>query len=114
MIARIITKLMCLAIGGAAGWAVFTNMGELFTSWVPPVAAVVAFGLVSALLYFPLARPVAEIIVDKLSVLMHRGSNIRAGTGLDSIPEKAPVNCSICGGPGGPICPICNKEMEHK
>lgn len=114
MKSRVIAKLLCLAIGAAVGWAIFINLSELFAGWIPPAATVIAFVLVFVLLYFPLVRPVAEVIADRLSVLAHRGRNIRAGSGLDSIPEAKRIPCSICGGPGGPICNSCNKEMEKR
>ncbi len=111
---RNIAKLICLIMGGAAGWFVLVGLAELSKGWLPPVGGLVVMAIVFAALYFPLARPIADVISDRLSVATHRGRHIRSGTGLDSIPDapKAPT-CSICGGPGGPICNDCNREMER-
>ncbi len=109
---RHLAKLVCLIVAGVAGWFILTGFAELFDGWIPPVAAVFCFTLVYSLLYFPLARPIADIISDRLSVMTHRGRHIRTGSGLDEIPTAPkPVYCSICGGPNGPICPKCNSKM---
>ncbi|MCP4606234.1 MAG: hypothetical protein GY847_37950 [Proteobacteria bacterium] len=109
---RHFAKLVCLVVGGAAGWAVLINLAELFSGWIPPVAAGAVMALVFMLLYFPLVRPVTDIITDRLYVMTHRGRHIRTGSGLNEIPEpsKQPT-CSICGGPDGPICTECDKKM---
>ena len=101
---RHIAKLICFAAAGAAGWYVLVALAELWKGWIPPAGGLGTMVVVYLALYFPLARPIADIIADRFAVLAHRGRHIRSGTGLDSIPDAPkPLSCSICGGPGGPI-----------
>ena len=91
----------------------FVNLRELFDLWIPVVVALLVLLVVYSLLYFPLARHLAEAVSDRMSVVLHRGRHIRVGSGLDSIPDAAkPLNCAVCGGPGGPICPECDKKIS--
>jgi hypothetical protein len=109
---RHLAKLACLAVGAAAGWAVLVSLNDVFTGWVPPVGGVLVMAITFILLYFPLARPIADYVTDRVSVITHRGKHIRAGSGLDHIPEaRKQLTCSLCGGPGGPICPRCSAQM---
>ncbi len=109
---RHFAKLICLVIGGAAGWYVLIELASIFSGWIPPAAGAAVMTFVFSMFYFPLARPIADIIADRLTVAAHRGRHIRVGSGLDDIPEaeKQPT-CSICGDPNGPICPACNEKM---
>ena len=113
-ILRLSAQLFCLSVGAGAGYFVFLNMKGVFdggTSWA---SAAGAFFLVFLILYFPLFRPIADAISDRLSVAVHRGRHIRSGSGLDELPERpSAVRCSICGEDGGPICPSCAAEMER-
>ncbi len=110
---RHFAKIICLIIAGAASWYVLIGVAEVVKGWIPPVTALAALVIIYALLYFPLARPIADIISDRLSVMTHRGRHIRTGSGLDEIPDApGPVSCSICGGPGGPICGSCDSKMS--
>ncbi len=111
---RNLAKLVCLIVGGAAGWFVLLGVAELSKGWLPPVTGVIVMAIVFSALYFPLARPIAEVISDRLTVVAHRGRHIRSGTGLDFIPDAPkPLTCSMCGGPGGPICNDCNQQMAR-
>ena len=42
--------------------------------------------VVFVILYFPLARPVSDIIGDRLCALRARAKSTRTGTGLDEVP----------------------------
>jgi hypothetical protein len=107
-------KITCLVIGCVAGWVVLENLDDLFRGWIPLAAAVIVAIAVFILLYFPLGRPIAEIISDRLAVLAHRGKHIKSGSGLEDIPDGPKLlTCSICGGPGGPICPRCEAQMQR-
>jgi len=110
---RHLAKLICLAASGIAGYAVFLSMAEVFEGWTPRVGGAVTLVIVITLLYFPLARPIADLISDRLAVMTHRGRHIRTGSGLDDIPD-APVAppCSLCGAPLGPICKACDEKMR--
>ncbi|MDJ0763264.1 MAG: hypothetical protein QNJ97_09775 [Myxococcota bacterium] len=111
---RLLAKLICLGVAGAASWMVFTNLTEIFQGWIPLIGGSVVLLCIFPLLYFPLARPIADIIADRVAVLFHRGRHIRTGSGLDDIPEAPPQpSCSICGEPGGPICATCTAKMER-
>jgi hypothetical protein len=89
-------------------------------------------------LYFPLARPLADMLADALATIKPQSPHVRAGTGLDDVPvfsssppppaprrsssSPAPrmsipaprpaVPCKLCGGPGGPICSECEAQMK--
>jgi hypothetical protein len=109
---RNLAKLACLVVGMAAGWAVLVNLNDVFTGWVPPVGGLVVMVVTFVLLYFPLARPIADYVTDRVSVITHRGRHIRSGSGIDHIPDAPKkLTCTLCGGPGGPICPRCNSQM---
>jgi hypothetical protein len=113
MIMKSIARIICLGVAGAAGWTVFINLKEIFAGWVPLVSGIVVFLMVYSLLYYPLARHIAEAISDRMTVAVHRGRHIKSGSGLDSIPD-APrsISCTVCGGPGGPICDSCDQKMS--
>jgi hypothetical protein len=113
MIVKNIARMAWMGVAVAAGWVVFVNLRELFDFWVAVGVALLVLLGVYSLFYFPLARPLAEALSDRMSVVLHRGRHIRAGSGLDSIPDAAkPLNCAVCGGPGGPICPECDKKLS--
>ena len=112
--ARYIARLICILIGCLAGWEVYINLQELFKGFVPLIAGLVVAFIVYLVLYFPLGRHIADYFTDRFSVALHRGRHIRAGTGIDSIPDAPPPpNCSICGAPDGPICKECNEKMSR-
>lgn len=109
-----LAALLCLAVGGIAGYSVYINLAEIFARWTPEIGGGITFLVVFLLVYFPLGRPLAELLSDKLAVMTHRGRHIRSGSGLDQIPDAslAPP-CSLCGAPGGPICSACNQKMSR-
>ena len=109
---RHLLKVGCLGVGIAGGWIVYSNLVLLFDGWVPLAATAGIVAVVFCLLYFPLARPIADAADDRLSVILHRGRHIRTGSGIEEIPDApAPQPCKLCGGPGGPICEVCDREM---
>ena len=110
---RHLAKLICLVIGGMAGYGVLVNMAEVFEGRIPTAGGAVTMVVVTALLYFPLGVPIADLVSDRLAVMTHRGRHIRTGTGLDEIPDRpsAPP-CSLCGAPKGPICKACEEKMH--
>jgi hypothetical protein len=113
-----IARTICLLIAGLAGWHVYREIPALKIDivWLPYAVGAGVLAIVYTLLYLPLARPIADLIQDKLNVATHRGRHIRAGSGLDSIPATRPsveVLCNICGGPGGPICRECEEDMSR-
>jgi hypothetical protein len=108
-----IIRFVCFVIGVVAGWVVLKNLDEVFRGWIPLAAGGAVVIIVFAALYFPLGKPIADVINDRLDVLAHRGRHIRSGSGLEDIPDGPKlVTCSICGGPGGPICPRCEAQMR--
>ncbi len=122
---RHVAKLMCAGIGGFAAWQVYLQMVDVFANvrWLPAASAGGVLLVVFVLLYFPLMRPVSDMIEDRLSSLNARVRSTRAGTGLDEIPMNLPKNagskfkiCQKCGGPdpGGLICPKCREKLAAK
>ncbi len=110
---KLIARLLCLGVALAGGWVVYINLQELFERWVAISVAAGVLLFVYSILYFPLARHLADALSDRLAVALHRGRHIRAGSGIDSVPDAAkPLNCAVCGGPGGPICPECDKKIS--
>ena len=105
--------LICVCIAYAAGLTVFTELGSVFRGWIPVVGGVISFAIVFCLFYFPLGRPVADAIGERIAAALHRGRHIKSGSGIDEIPvaPKTPP-CSICGAPKGPICPECSSKMN--
>jgi hypothetical protein len=107
-------RLGCLVVGIAGGWFIFENLKLLFDGWIPFAGAVGVALIVCAILYFPLLKPIADAGDDRLSVMLHRGRHIRTGSGIADLPDapKA-VNCNLCGGPDGPICPMCEQHLSN-
>ena len=114
MLVRFIARILSLLIGGAAGWIVYTNLTSIFEDWIPMAAGGGVAVAVFSILYFPLFKPIADVISDRMSVAVHRGRHIRTGTGMDELPDAPPVQrCSLCGAPDGPICRSCQEEMNR-
>jgi len=106
-------RVGCLIVGLGAGWAVLHNLQMLFEGWIPYAVAFVVSAIVFSVIYFPLARHIADFFSDRLSVMVHRGRHIKSGSGVDEIPSvPKQVRCTICGGPGGPICFSCSNEIK--
>ncbi|HUT77090.1 MAG TPA: hypothetical protein VM285_05355 [Polyangia bacterium] len=119
---RYLAFLVSLATAGLAGWLVYRELATVFGDWIP-LAGGAAVGLVVLpLLYFPLLRPVGDIVQDRVLALGNRLRDDRTGTGLDDVPERlnreptAPriARCGICGGPGGPVCDACHEKMAGR
>ncbi|MFO8070447.1 MAG: hypothetical protein R6V85_01115 [Polyangia bacterium] len=116
---RHLARLISLAAAAAAGFLVHREVAEVFEGMAPWICAGVTAALALVLLYFPLLRPLADALDDRLSSLRHRVLAKRTGTGLDDIPERLPDGyakpkldvCSMCGRPGGPICDACRESM---
>ena len=119
--ARLIAKLASLAAGGVAGWQVWINLAEIIEQRNLPLAISGGTALVVLLLvYFLLARPIADLASDRISALRSRVRSTRAGTGLDDVPNRTRASsprpldsCRICGGPGGPVCRKCREEASR-
>lgn len=110
---RHFAKIACLVAACAAGWVVLVNLADLFKGWIPPVGGILTLVIVFLALYFPLARPIADVIADRLAVAAHRGRHIRSGSGLDNLPTATIIHCTVCGGPGGPICRSCDEKLSR-
>lgn len=114
MVVLFFARILSLIISGAAGWSVYINLTAIFENWIPIAAGGVVTVGVFSILYFPLFKPIADLIADRMSVAVHRGRHIRSGTGLNELPEAPPVQrCSLCGAPEGPICRSCREEMNR-
>jgi len=119
---RLLAKLISLAVAGVAGWQVWINLADVIDHRYLPLAIGGGTALVVLfLIYFLLARPIADVIADRMSALHSRVRSTRAGVGFDEVPDRtrpAPPRgastCRICGGPGGPICPRCLSEASGK
>ncbi len=125
IMSRHVAKLLCAGIGGFAAWQVYLQMVDVFAHirWLPLASTGVVVLVVFVLLYFPLARPVSDIIGDRLSALKARTMSTRTGTGLDEVPMELRKNtgvklqvCKYCGAPypDGPVCPKCHQKILAK
>lgn len=112
---RLAAKSACLLAGGAAGYFVYRNMFVVFEGYAPWIAAISVGIVVFVLFYFPLLRPVADAISDRLSVAVHRGRHIRSGSGLEELPTRSSMalRCTICGEANGPICASCQADLDR-
>ena len=120
---RLIAKLICFAIGCLAGWAVQSNLSELLDNWVPFAGAGLTAAAVFIMLYFPLLRPIADMISERLMVMKQSTRHLRSGTGIGDIPtledptDETPSPqqvCAICGSPAdSPVCESCQRKMSR-
>jgi hypothetical protein len=125
---RVIAFLLSLAVGGLAGWQVYINLDEIVSKWLVTIgiSAGVVLG-VTLILYLPLLRHIADLIEEHFSTLKVRVTSRKTGVDLDAIPRSSmpprrtsitttsnKALCSICGGPGGPICDSCHAKMSSK
>ncbi len=112
---RIPAKIGGIAVGGGAGYFTASQMRGVFEGYVPWTAGGIVAVFVFCILYFPLFRPIADAISDRLSTAVRRGRHIRSGSGLEEIHERpSSIHCTICGDPFGPICPKCQSELDRK
>jgi hypothetical protein len=119
---RILAFLVSLAAAGAAGWLVHRELAEVFGDRIPLVGGITAGAVVLPLLFFPLLRPVADVVQDRLAALVSRLRDNRVGTGLSDVPERIErgpearriVRCGMCGGPDGPVCSACHEKMSRR
>jgi len=89
--AKLLGFLFSLAAGGVAGWQVWLNLAEIIDDRLIPIASGGGAGLVvTLLLYFLLARPIAGVVSDRMSALHSRVKSTRSGTGLDEVPHRRP------------------------
>ena len=117
---RHIAKIASLALAIITAWLVYTNLKEVFEGApVPAGAGAIALVIIYLIVYFPLLRPVADVIDDKLSTLNQRVRATRTGIGFDEIPQRTRETtgairnkCGICGGAGGPVCESCRIKMS--
>jgi hypothetical protein len=118
-----------MAVAGLAAWQVYINLNEIIDRWVIVIGfSAGVFIIVTLALYMPLLRHIADIIQDRMSAFYQRIKARRTGLGLDEIPSTSfyhpnsnrfktrtdKATCSICGGPGGPVCEACRKKMSTK
>ena len=116
---RYVAIFISVALGAAAGYAVFGQVADVFPDprWLPFAAGGGVGAAVFAALYFPLLRHVAEIVGDRLSGLRQSSRATRTGTGLDEIPREARraaprlERCRICGLPGKAVCDACAAKL---
>ena len=79
---------ICLALGIGAGIAVGRNVAEVFSDprWLFLAAGVGVGAVVFAVLYFPLFRPIADIVHDRLPASNKSLRVTRTGSGFGDIP----------------------------
>jgi hypothetical protein len=87
---RFVAMGICLALGIGAGITVGKEIADVFSDarWLPFAAGGGVAAVVFAALYFPLLRPIAEIVRDRVSTFSRPGQSTRTGTGLDEIPLR--------------------------
>ena len=110
--------LVSLWLGTWENYSLPQKFGRWKARLMPGIRAhrreILAWLVVFAILYFPLMRPISEVLSDRLSVAMHRGRHIQTGSGLNDIPETPQLHCSICGAPGASMCKTCADEIDRK
>ncbi|MBN2529237.1 MAG: hypothetical protein JXR76_22800 [Deltaproteobacteria bacterium] len=121
---RIIALLISAGVGGLAGWQVYINLDQIVERWLVTLGfAGGTLLVVTLLLYLPLFRHIADMIEDRFSTINSRFTARKTGVGLDEVPQYTyrqrrsntaanPAICSICGGPGGPVCEKCATRMS--
>ncbi len=123
---RKIALLLSLTVGGFAAWKVYVNLNEIVSQWLITIG--ISAGVLAAvtlILYLPLLSQIADMVEDYFSTLRARVTSRKTGVDLDEIPRVTHpprrttttsnrALCSICGGPGGPVCPACHDRMSKK
>jgi hypothetical protein len=87
---RFVAMGICLALGIGAGITVWKEIADVFPDprWLPPVAGGGVILIVFSALYFPLFRPITEIVRERLAPSSRSARTTRTGTGLDEIPLR--------------------------
>ena len=108
-----------------AGWQVYINLDEIIKKWLITLGFSAATILVvTLLLYLPLMRHLADWLEERFSTLNSRLTAHKTGVGLDEIPQHTlrrqrqttssnRTICSMCGGPGGPVCEKCTERLSR-
>ncbi|MBN2343844.1 MAG: hypothetical protein JXX29_13460 [Deltaproteobacteria bacterium] len=122
---RFIALLVSAGVGGIAAWQVYINLDTIVKKWLITLGfSAGTFLLVTLVLYLPLFRHIADLIEEQFSTLNARFTARKTGLGLDEVPQQNyrrhttssshRALCSMCGGPGGPICEKCADRMSKK
>jgi hypothetical protein len=87
---RFVAMGICLALGIVAGIAVGREIAVVFPEprWLFLAVGAGVGVIVFAVLYFPLFRPIADIVNDRFAALNQNARTTRTGTGLDEIPHQ--------------------------
>lgn len=133
---RLIGVLICLSVGIFLSYHVKLQVADTFADpwWAAYVSAAVVVIVVFSALYFPLFRPICDIISDKLHSLQLRFTSKSFGSGIDDIPDhlEAPKStnsfpntkkgkyqssagssgCAYCDSPQGPVCDNCHGRIS--
>lgn len=121
---RLFAFLISATVGGLAGWQVYINLDTIIKKWPTTLGFTAGtFLAVTLLLYLPLMRHIADLVEEQLSTLNARFTSRKTGVGMEEIPQQNysrrkttasnQAICSICGGPGGPVCEKCTTRMSR-
>jgi hypothetical protein len=120
---RFVAMGICLALGIGAGITVGKEIADVFVEprWLPLTAGGAVAAVVFAALFFPLFRPIADLVRDRLFAVSRQARTTRTGSGLDEIPlrrEDGPApqlaTCRVCGLPGKPVCDACSLKLKRE
>lgn len=122
---RFIALLLSAGVGSVAAWQVYVNLDQIVSKWLITIGFTTGtFLVVTMALYFPLFRHIADEIEAQLSTINSRFTARKTGIGFEEVPQHASRRktttmsnralCSLCGGPGGPICETCADKMSKK
>ena len=119
---RFFALILSASVALLAAWQVYINLDEILDRWLIVIGfSAGTFVFITLVLYLPLLRHLADIVQDRFSAINQRFRARSTGLGLDEIPIKRASRpktyanqsvCSICGGPGGPVCAACHKKMK--
>jgi hypothetical protein len=87
---RFVAMGICLALGIGAAITVGKEIADVFPDprWLPFAAGGGVGAVVFAALFFPLLRPIADMVRDRVSTSNRQGHSTRTGTGLDDVPLR--------------------------
>lgn len=119
--ARHLAKIVCFGLGAVAGWQVWLQFRDVFPdpAWLKWAAGGLVLLIVFPAFYFPLFRPVFDLIGDRFSATNQRFRSNRMGVGLDEVPldredtATRVVVCAYCGTPGIAICEACREKIRR-